>query len=91
MYAWCSSRPFSSTRTISRGVHGTEFAWPDGVDGSNLCAGDLRTAPNRWGGPAGTLGPARGLRASTLNLVDKLWTNVDKRGQMVTTAWRKAA
>ena len=81
MHVWCSSRPFSSTRTISRGVHGTEFAWPDGVDGSNLCAGDLRTAPNRWGGPAGTLGPARGLRASTLNLVDKLWTNVDKRGQ----------
>ena len=56
MDAWCSSRPFSSTRTISRGVHGTEFAWPDGVDGSNLCAGDLRTAPNRWG----AVRPARG-------------------------------
>ena len=57
MHVWCSSRPFSSTRTISRAVHGTEIAFLDGVDGSDRCAGDLwtldsGTAQDRWGGPA---------------------------------------
>ena len=33
MHVWCSSRPFSSTRTISRAVHGAEIAWPAWPDG----------------------------------------------------------
>ena len=55
MHVWCSSRPFSSTRTISRAVHGTEIAFLDGVDGSDRCAGDLWTAQDRW-----AVQPARG-------------------------------
>ena len=64
MHVWCSSRPFSSTRTISRAVHGTEIAFLDGVNGSDRGAGDLWTAQDRWGSPAGAWGPAKRPRVS---------------------------
>ena len=81
MHVWCSSRPFSSTRTISRAVHGTEIAFLDGVNGSDRCAGDLWTAPYRWGGPDGAWGPAKRPRVSYTKICRQ---NADNRRQTQT-------